>query len=169
MHLYNIIVGVMLLLFGRKLFWLFLGLAGFLVGMEITPLFFGDQPHWIQLSIALGMGCLGAILAILAQRIAFACGGFFAGMYLALGVGHFFALADTNTMLFIAIGGGITGAIIATLIMDTAITILVCLVGTGAIVGELHLGQAINILIFLILTGTGFFFQEKLLPVATKN
>lgn len=169
MHIYNIIAGVILLLFGRKLFWLFLGIAGFLIGMKIAPMFFGDEPQWIQLVIALGMGCLGAIVAILAQRLAFALGGFFAGMYLALGVGHFFALADTNTLLFIALGGGITGAIIAALIMDTAITILACLVGAGAVVGELQLGPPMHILIFLLLTGAGFLFQEKLWPASQKE
>ena len=169
MHIYNIIAGVMLLLFGRKLFWLFLGIAGFLIGMKIAPMFFGDEPRWIQLSIAVGMGCLGAIVAILAQRLAFALGGFFAGMYLALGVGHFFALTEANTMLFIALGGGIIGAIIATLIMDTAITILVCLVGAGAIVGELQVSQTMHILIFLLLAGAGFIFQEKLWPAVHKE
>lgn len=169
MHIYNIIAGVLLLLFGRKLFWLFLGIIGFLIGMKIAPMFFGDEPQWIQLVIALGMGCLGAIVAILAQRLAFALGGFFAGMYLALGVGHFFALADTNTLLLFALGGGITGAIIAALIMDTAITILACLVGAGAIVGELQLGPPMHILIFLLLTGAGFLFQEKLWPASQKE
>lgn len=169
MHIYNMIAGVILLLFGRKLFWLFLGIAGFLIGMKIAPMLFGDEPRWIQLSIAVGTGCLGAIVAILAQRLAFALGGFFAGMYLALGVGHFFALADANTMLLIALCGGIIGAIIATLIMDTAITILVCLVGAGAIVGELQLSQAMHILIFLLLAGAGFVFQEKLWPAAQKE
>ena len=161
MHLYNIIAGVILLLFGRKLFWLFLGIAGFLFGMEITPLFFGDQPQWLQLSFAIGLGCLGALLTILAQRFAFALGGFFAGMYLAIGAGHFFTLA-ADTMRSLAIGAGITGAIIATLIMDTAITILVCLVGAGAIIGELHFGPLLNILIFLLLAWAGFVFQEKI-------
>ncbi|MCG2740254.1 MAG: DUF4203 domain-containing protein [Syntrophaceae bacterium] len=169
MHIYNILAGVILLLFGRKLFWLFLGIVGFLIGMKIAPMFFGDEPRWIQLSIAVGAGCLGAIVAILAQRLAFALGGFFAGMYLALGVGHFFAMADANTTLFIALGGGIIGAIIATLIMDTAITILVCLVGAGAIVGELHLSQTMHILILLLLAGAGFVFQEKLWPAVHKE
>jgi hypothetical protein len=169
MHIYNIIAGVILLLFGRKLFWLFLGIAGFLIGMKITPMFFGDEPQWVQLIIALGMGCLGAIVAILAERLAFALGGFFAGMYLALGVGHFFALADANTLLLFALGGGIVGAIIAALIMDTAITILACLVGAGAIVGELHLGPSMHILIFLLLTVAGFLFQEKLWPATQKE
>lgn len=169
MHIYNIIAGVVLLLFGRKLFWLFLGIAGFLIGMKIAPMFFGDEPRWLQFSIAVGTGCLGAIVAILAQRLAFALGGFFAGMYLALGTGHFFALVEANTTLFLALGGGIIGAIIAALIMDTAITILVCLVGAGAIVGEFHFSQALQILIFLLLAGAGFVFQEKLWPAAQKE
>jgi len=169
MHIYNIIAGVILLLFGRKLFWLFLGIAGFLIGMKITPMFFGNEPQWIQLIIALGMGCLGAIVAILAQRLAFALGGFLAGMYLALGVAHFLALPDTNATLYVALGGGITGAIIAALIMDTAITILACLVGAGAIVGELQVSQAMHILIFLLLTVAGFVFQEKLWPTTQKE
>lgn len=169
MHLYNIIAGLILLLFGRKLFWLFLGIAGFLIGMEITPLFFDEQPRWLQLAMAIGMGGLGAILAILAQRLAFALGGFFAGMYLALGAGHFFAPAAGNTMLFIALGAGMIGAIIAALVMDTAITILACLVGAGAIVGELELGLVMNILVFLLLAGAGFGFQKKLWPATQKK
>jgi len=167
MHIYNLIAGVVLLLFGRKLFWLFLGIAGFLIGMKIAPMFFGDEPRWLQFSIAVGTGCFGAFVAILAQRLAFALGGFFAGMYLALGVGHFFALADPA--LFMALGGGIIGAILAALIMDTAITILVCLVGAGAIVGEFHFSQAMQILTFLLLAGAGFVFQEKLWPAAQKK
>jgi hypothetical protein len=90
-------------------------------------------------------------------------------MYLALGVAHFFALPDTNATLYIALGGGITGAIIAALIMDTAITILACLVGAGAIVGELQVSQAMHILIFLLLTVAGFVFQEKLWPTTQKE
>ncbi|MHB1016134.1 MAG: hypothetical protein ACYC2W_12770 [Desulfurivibrionaceae bacterium] len=169
MHIYNIIAGIMLLMFGRKLFWLFLGTAGFLIGMKITSIFFGNQPQWIQLSIAMGAGCLGAVLAILAQRFAFAFGGFFAGVYLALGAGHFLSLDTTKVLLVIAIGAGIIGAVIATLIMDTAITILACLVGAGALVGELHLGYLMNTLVFLILAGAGFLFQEKFLPATKKE
>lgn len=169
MQIYNIIAGVALLGFGRKLFWLFIGIAGFLFGMEITPMFFGDQPQWIQMAIAIGIGFFGAMLAMLAQRIAFTFGGFFAGMYLALRVSQYFAMDDFNTMLLLMIGAGIVCAVTATLIMDKAITILACLVGAGAIVGELHLGHAMNTIVFVILTGAGYFIQEKLLPASKKD
>lgn len=32
----NIVVGLMVLVLGRKMFWLFVGTVGFLVGMELT-------------------------------------------------------------------------------------------------------------------------------------
>lgn len=169
MQIYNIIAGGVLLVFGRKLFWLFIGIAGFLFGMEITPIFFGDQPQWIQLSIAMGMGFLGAVLAMLAQRIAFTFGGFFAGIYLVLRGAQSFAMDDISTMLLFGLGAGIIGALVATMIMNKAITILACLVGAGAIVGELHLGHSLNTLVFVILTGAGFLIQEKLLPGRDKD
>jgi hypothetical protein len=162
----NIIMGVILLLCGRKLFWLFIGIAGFLFGMEITGMFFGGQPQWIQLAIAIGLGCLGALLAMFVQRLAFTVGGFFAGVFLALKASPFFAVPDHGALLLLIIGAGVVGAVVATLLMDTAITILVCLVGAAAIVGALHLGYFLNFGVFVILAGAGFLFQEKLLPPA---
>ncbi len=164
MYIHNIIAGVVLLTFGRKLFWLFLGVAGFLFGMEIAPALFGHQAQWVQLVIASITGCLGALAAIFLQRLAFTLGGFFAGVYLTLRIIQPFITADNTTMIFIVIGAGLLCAVIATLIMDQAITLLVCLVGAGAIVGELNSGHSMAAFIFVILTGAGYLFQEKLLP-----
>jgi len=165
MEIYNLIVGVLLLLFGRKLFWLFIGIAGFLFGMEITGMYFGGQPQWLQLAIAIGMGCLGALLAVLAQRLAFAVGGFFAGVFLALKLSQFLGLPDHGALVaMLIIGAGLVGAVVAALIMDKAITVLACLVGAGAIVGELPLGPAPAIAVFVVLVVAGYLFQEKLRP-----
>ena len=169
MQFYNIIAGIVLLVVGRKLFWLCVGLAGFLFGMEITPLFVSDKLQWMQLAIAVGMGIAGAVLAILAQRIAFTFGGFFTGMFLALRAAQSFGLNDVNTLLILAIGAGVIGAVFALLIMDKAITILACLVGAWAIVGELHFGQTMNTVVFVVLTGAGFIIQEQLFPGAKKE
>lgn len=168
MEIYNIGAGAILLVFGRKLFWLFIGIAGFLFGLEITEMFLGNQPLWIQMCVAIGMGCAGAVLAMLAQRVAFTFGGFFAGVYLAFRVTQSIAIDDINTILLLVIGTGIIGAIIATLIMDKAITVLACLVGAGAIVGEFDLSRSMYTILFIVLAGTGFLIQEKLLS-ATKD
>ena len=166
MEFYKIVVGVILLVFGRKLFWLFVGLAGFLFGLEITRMLFVGQPSWLQLTIAIGLGCFGALLAVLAQRLAFTAGGFFAGVFLAVKVSQYFAVSEHGFILWLIFGAGVCGALIATLIMDEAITILTCLLGAGAIVGELPGAPILNFLEFLILTGVGLLLQEKLWPTA---
>ena len=72
MALYNIVPGLFLLVFGLKLFWLFVAIAGFLFGVQFGDLVLLHQAHWIRFMLALCTGFLGALLAILAQRVAFA-------------------------------------------------------------------------------------------------
>jgi hypothetical protein len=43
-----------------------------------------DQAQWICFLVAVGAGFLGTLLAVLAQRVAFALAGFYGGAYLAL-------------------------------------------------------------------------------------
>lgn len=163
MQISNIIAGALLLLFGRRLFWLFLGVAGFFFGTHITPMLFGHLPHWLQLATAVAVGFCSALVAIFAQRVAFAFAGFAGGLYLAFLIVGSLSLSDVGAVPFIAFGAGILGAVIATLIMDSAIIILSCLIGAAAIIGELHLGHYMNIVIFVILVGTGFVIQEIVL------
>lgn len=166
MEISRIGMGLMLILFGRKLFWLAIGIAGFLFGLEITRLFFVTQPQWVQLVVALGMGALGALLAMLAQRLAFTLAGFFTGVFLALRIGASLAWPEPGWLLII--GGGIIGALLATLFMDLAITILSCLVGAAAIVGELPLDPALKLIAFATLAGAGILLQEKIGPSGKK-
>src|SRR2546430_17597085 len=75
----SVIIGAAILLFGRKLFWLFVAALGFAVGLEIAAYFMREPPQWMTLLVALGAGVLGALLAILLQKIAIAIAGFVAG------------------------------------------------------------------------------------------
>lgn len=158
---YNIILGFVLLLFGRKLFWLFVAVAGFLLGMEFAGLMLPHQPAWIMLLIALGAGLLGALLAMLFQRVAFALAGFYGGAYISLILAQTLGLVSSTIVFFFA--GGVVGAVFAILIMDWAIILLSCLVGAGAIVEVLGLGQSISIIVFLALVLIGAFAQSKFL------
>src|SRR6476661_9326781 len=75
----GVIIGAAILLFGRKLFWLFVAALGFAVGLEIAVYFMKDPPQWMLLLVGLGCGVVGALLAILVQKIAVAVAGFIAG------------------------------------------------------------------------------------------
>lgn len=162
MGLSKIILGLILLVFGRKLFWLFVAIAGFLVGAEFAALTLPHQPQWIMLLIAVGAGFLGALLAVIAQRLAFGIAGFYGGSYLALMVAQSFGAGSYSMVLFIL--GGVVGAVFAVLIMDWAIIALSCLVGAGAIVDALALGPGISTVVFLVLVIIGALVQARLLP-----
>jgi hypothetical protein len=167
MGIFNIILGLILLLFGRKLFWLFVGVLGFIVGIEYSSMFLANQAEWVLLLIGFVTGCLGAILAIFAQRVAFALAGFYAGSFLTLIITHSFFYSDPNLILMLL--GGIIGALLAAWIMDPTLIILSCLVGAGAIVKALHPGQLASALLFILLLAVGIFVQTKLFTRLNKS
>jgi hypothetical protein len=161
MQLLTMGLGLILLVLGRKLFWLGVGVLGFFLGMEFAGVLFVDQPQWVMLLMGLGAGLLGAILAIVAERVAFALAGFYAGAYLALIAAHSFGAVGQGT-LWLAVGG-VIGAVVAALIMDWAIIVLSSLAGAGAIVGAAGLGETTGTLVFVILTAVGAAVQAKLM------
>jgi hypothetical protein len=161
MQLFTVGLGLILLVFGRKLFWLCVALLGFFLGMEFAGVLFADQPQWVMLLIALGTGLVGALLAVLAERVAFALAGFYAGAYLALISAHSFGIASHSTLLFGA--GGVIGAVLAALLMDWAIIVLSSLVGAGAIVDAAGMGQPTGVLVFMGLTVVGIVIQARLM------
>jgi len=155
-----IVSGLIMLVFGRKLFWLFVAIVGFLVGMEFIDLLLTNQSIWIKLLGGLGAGLLGALLAIFVQRVAFILAGLFAGAYFGLLLAHPLGLAGSGLLL--AVAGGVVGAIVAALLMDLAIIVLSCLVGAGAIVSRLGLRDVNTAIVFLVLVIIGILVQAKL-------
>ena len=77
----DFILGILLLLAGRKLFWLAVGIMGFLTGAHfaqvITP-----ANEWAVLAIAFCFGILGAAFAVAFQWVGVLLMGFWGGGYL---------------------------------------------------------------------------------------
>lgn len=162
-----IVLGLIMLVSGRKLFWLFVAIVGFLVGMEFTKLLLVDQPIWVQLLGGLGAGLLGALLAIFVQRVAFILAGFFAGAYFGLLLAHPLGVAGASLVL--AVACGVIGAIVAALLMDWAIIVLSCLVGAGVIVSRLGIRDVNTAIVFLVLVIVGVLVQAKLMEHGEKK
>lgn len=135
--------------------------------MEFTGVILAGQPQWILLTVALAAGVIGALLAVFAERIAFALGGFFAGAYLGLIAAQSLGAAETNVVL--ALVAGLTGAALASWIMDWAIIALSCLVGAGAVVQGLDLGERVSSIIFIGLLIAGVFVQSRVMARSRKT
>src|SRR5205814_2863212 len=84
------LIGILILFFGRKLFWLCVAAIGFAAGVEIAPHLVHEPSPVLALTIAVGLGFIGALLALFLQKIAIAVAGFFAGGKLAVAIGAAF-------------------------------------------------------------------------------
>lgn len=159
-HILPILAGIILLLFGRTLFWLFVGLAGFLFGLEIAPQLFHLESSAMTFLVALLVGIVSAILAIFLQRLAFALGGFFAGGYVGSILAEQLQAGDSSTVWFVV--AGVIGAVFAALLMDWAIIILSSLVGAVAIIDGLGMHDGpVGLILLLVLLLAGCIFQGR--------
>lgn len=156
-----IAAGALLLVAGRKLFWLFIAVTGFFVGVEVARDLFTTQPEWVVWVFAAGAGLVGAVLAIVFERVAFALAGFYAGGYLAIMGVNALGLALPDLVVFMT--GGIIAAIIATLVLDWAIIVLSSLVGAGMIVTSLGLEPLAGGILAGALAAAGILLQATIM------
>lgn len=157
----RILLGCIVLLAGRNIFWLFIGLAGFLVGTELAEIWLVGQPKWLIISTAVAVGLIGALLSILYQRVAFALGGFYAASYLALVFSV--RLGFDATPISVVLIAGLFGAILAALLMDWAIIFLSSLAGAAAIVSVVAADPATEAVLFSVLVIIGVVEQWTVL------
>lgn len=166
----TLLAGLGALLFGRRLFWLFVGLVGFLVSFNLATEFLSGQPQWIILLIALIVGLVGALLAVFLQYIAVAVAGFLAGGYAIFSLMQLLNVAINEAWLywFILILGGVIGAILVLLVFDWALIILSAGVGAATLVQLAErfteLSSPLNLILFFLLLIVGIAFQAYTLP-----
>lgn len=125
----SIVLGAVLLLFGRRLFWLCVAALGFAAGVEFAPNLVHEPTPVLQLSIAVVLGFIGALLAVFLQRIAIAIAGFIAGARLAVALAAAFFTAPPNYYWITFIVGGVIGAILLLSVFNWALIVLSSLVG----------------------------------------
>ncbi|MCB0209878.1 MAG: DUF4203 domain-containing protein [Anaerolineae bacterium] len=161
--LVNFFIGLAALLFGRKLFWLFVAVAGFVLGVMITPTLLPSQPEWVVLLVALGLGLGGAVLALVIQEVAVAVAGFIFGGYALLAVVAAIGIVLGQWSWIIFIIGGVIGALLVLALFDPALIGLSALVGANLIMGMIHLAPLLNLVLFVVLFIVGVVFQIGLL------
>jgi hypothetical protein len=158
----SILVGVLILFFGRRLFWLFVAAVGFWIGFEATPYLMQNPPPWLALAVALGLGLLGAVLAFVVQKIAVAIAGFLVGGHVAVSLMAAFVNTHANYSGVAFLIGGILGAILLLLLFDWALIVFSAIAGAELIVSHLRMPQAGTTILLLGLTILGIVVQASL-------
>ena len=159
--IFSILIGVVILFFGRKLFWLCVAAIGFAAGVELAPHLVQDPSALLSLTIAILLGIIGALLALFLQKIAIAVLGFLAGGKLAgaIAAAFFVHYAQHSTIIFVI--GGVIGAILLLVLFDWALIVVSSLIGAHLIVYQstIALPQSGSIILFIGLAVVGILVQ----------
>jgi uncharacterized protein DUF4203 len=150
----HVLAGLVLLFFGRKLFWLFVGVVGFLAGMRFGTQLVTGQPELVILAIAIGIGLLAALLAIVLQRLAVAVAGGLAGGMLAMQIAVMLGANVESLGWVFFIVGALLAAILVSAVFDWALIILSALIGANLVSEALpfdHIGQLISMVVLFVL------------------
>jgi hypothetical protein len=164
----GLLVGVVILLLGRKLFWLFVAAIGFALGAELAPQIIHQPAPLITLAIAIGLGLLGALFAVLLQTFAIGAAGFLTGGRLAIDLYAFFAGHLRNREI-VFIVGGILGAILLLALFDWVLIFFSSVVGARFIATAIVVSQTGRTILFLLLVVVGIIVQSSMLSGARRS
>jgi len=163
----SIILGFVELLFGRKLFWVFVAIGGFLIGWFLVPAIWPSLVTWQRIVIGIILAVVFALLSLLFLRVMAAIGGFFLFGAAAVVFIRYLgaeAAAGSGAYWLAYIIGGLIGAILIFIYLDWALVVLTSLAGAGAAArGILYLADArggwLEGVLFVILAAVGIAFQ----------
>jgi hypothetical protein len=154
----RVITGAALLLLGRRLFWLSVGLLGFAVGALVATQLVDASPI-VVFGAALAGGLIGVLLALFLQSLAILLAGFVAGGLFLMNALAVLGLSPEGWRWLPFIIGGIVGAVLMSLVFDWALIVLTSLAGAGLIVPVLDLAPTTSGLLYLGLALVGVVIQ----------
>jgi hypothetical protein len=155
----SVLIGAIVLFFGRRLFWLCVAAVGFVAGMELAPHLMHEPTPMLQLSVAIVFGFIGALLALFLQKFAIAIAGFLAGGKLAMALVGAFIAEGARYPGITFIVGGIIGAILLLALFDWALIVMSALVGAHLISHTIVLPPTGATLLFVGLAAIGIIVQ----------
>ena len=159
-----LVFGLALLFAGRRIFWLVLGVLGFLFGFDFATQVLGLDSRGLGLLIALLAGAVGVFVAVFIQRLAVALAGFLIGGYLTLTVlgAEVTSLAASDSVAFIL--GGILAAFLAVWLFEAALILLSSVAGAALVTGMAELQPGTTSLAFFLLVVVGLAVQAGIGP-----
>ena len=158
----TLVIGLAVLLFGRRLFWLFVGAAGFAVGLHVARGYFADSPEWVVVLAALVLGLIGAVLAIVFQWLAVGLGGFAAGVHGTLAVAPTLGL-EGSWLWGVTFAAGILVAVLVLWLWDPVLIVLSALTGAALLAPLVSVPPAARAWLFIAIAIAGIVFQARVL------
>jgi hypothetical protein len=162
LNVINLLLGGSLLVAGRKLFWLFVAVLGFIVGLQVTQQFF-HGPETLSIIVGVVVGIIFALLAIFLETVAIGIAGFLAGGFVLSTLASMLGINGGAVYWIVYIIGGILGVALVMLLFDWALIALTSLVGASLIVQSWPAAPIGGGLLFFVLFLLGVIIQGSVL------
>jgi hypothetical protein len=135
----RLFLGAMLMIQGRKLYWLFVGGLGFFVTLTLfDPPYSGLSIQTVRV-IAVIVAFLGALMAIFLNRLAIFVGGFLGGGFLLILAFQLFGAQLGNLNFFFFLIGGVVGGLIVNSAFHGALIFFSSVIGAGMVVQVMNI------------------------------
>ena len=168
MNWINILIGLVLLFAGRRLFWLFVAMVGFASSYHFVQQLGGIPSPFLILMLSIAAGAVGAVIAIFFQKAAIVMAGFATGGYIAMILSGPLGGWPAQ-MVWLPYGiGGIIGAVFLFFVFDWALIFLSTLTGATLLVQMAAFTPPVEIISFIVLVTAGAVFQTKAMPGARR-
>lgn len=162
--LLQILAGIVVLLAGRRLFWLFIGAAGFFAGVLLADTYLGVDSEVLRWIAGLSVGFLAALAAVFLQRMAVALGGALVSGYAVYWyLGLTWQPFETWHWLLVA-AAVVIGFLVAQVVFDFGLIFLSSLGGATLILENLDADPQVSRWLFLVLVVLGAATQAASLP-----
>ena len=161
MVIFEILLGSALVVAGRRLFWLFVGAMGFILGLILAAILFKGQPEWVTITASLGLGLIGIGLARSSQQLMLVLAGFVAGGYILSSLIRIFEFNIQVSSQVLFIMGGLIGAALVTSLFDWAVIVLSSISGAALVTENLKIGQQNANVLFLVMVVFGIAVQAR--------
>src|SRR6266480_1252153 len=133
------LIGIVILFFGRKLFWLCVAAVGFLAGIELAPHLVTEPSPLLELAVAV---------------VGFLAGGKLAS---AIAAAFFVHYSQYSTIIFVV--GGLIGAMLLLFLFDWALIVVSSFIGAHMIQNAIVLPPSGSTIVFLGLAIVGMVVQ----------
>ena len=160
--LQGLFLGLMVLFYGKRSFWVFASVVGFVLGMWLSSGLSANLPAWVQLLLGLALGIAGAALGFFAPRYVATLIGSVALALFGVALAHSWEAA-TWLQWLIAIAFGFVGFYVFWRLLDWALIVGSSLL--GAILVSISLNnlfdftRGLGVLPFLVFLVAGIVYQ----------
>lgn len=158
-HPAAIAAGALLLLLGRRLYWLLAGVVGFVVAFVVVPRLLPEVGADMALIVAVAAGVAGAVLVVFAHKVVLGLVGGLAGGLVALWLTQNLGVERGLLWLGAALLGAVLGAWLVSRVFEFALALLSTLLGAQLLMDALPVPSRWAWAAYVGLVACGLFVQ----------